>query len=133
MGNTKLKNPLLKNSSKYYVLIGLFIMTIAVTHFALQINFIQKEKLETIETAVEVERNIQPEIKTLAKPVIEIEPEQYEVKKVEVITIPEFVKPAPRRQKEAAPAPVKSVRKKKEIHETRAERLRRAERILTGV
>lgn len=133
MENTKVKKSLLKKSGKYYVLLGLFIMTIAVVHFALQINFIQKEKLESIETAVEVEKNIEPEIETDApeNQVIGIQPEQYEVKKVEVIALPEYVKPEHRLQKETAPA--KPVRKKKEIPETRAARLRRAERILTGV
>jgi outer membrane biosynthesis protein TonB len=133
MKNTSGKKSLFKKSGKYYVMIGLFIMTIAVAHFALQMIFIQKENLQAVETAVEVEKNIEPNIEknSPVKQVVEIEPEQVEVKKVEVITIPEYVKPAPRQQKEAVHAP-KPVRKK-EVRETRAERLRRAERILTGV
>jgi hypothetical protein len=108
-------------------------MTIAVTHFALQMNFIQKENLQSVETAVGIEKNFETEVEknSPAKQIIEIAPEQVEVKKVEVITLPEYVKPAPRQRKETVPAP-KPV-KKKEVRETRAERLRRAERILTGV
>lgn len=122
-----------KKSKKYYAMIGMFIMTIAVVHFALQMIFIQKENLETVKSAVEIENNFETavEIKSPAKQIIEIEPEQVEVNKVEVITIPEFVKPAPRQRKETVPA-TKPV-KKKEVRETRAERLRRAERLLTGV
>jgi hypothetical protein len=106
-------------------------MTIAVVHFALQMIFIQKENLETVKSAVEIEHNFETAVEknSPAKQIIEIEPEQYEVKKVEVIAIPEFVKPAPRHRKETVPA-TKPV-KKKEVRETRAERLRRAERILT--
>lgn len=125
-----------KNSGKYYMLVGLFIMTIAVTHFALQINFIQKEKLESIETTVEVKNSVQPVIErdSPVNQVIEIQPEQYEVKRVEVITIPEIVKRSPtRRQKAVVPARYNKPVKKKEVRETHAERLRRAERILTGV
>lgn len=108
-------------------------MTIAVAHFALQMIFIQKENLQAVETAVEVDKNIEPNVErnSPVKQVIEIEPEQVEVKKVEVITIREYVKPAPRQRTEAVPAP-KPVRKK-EVRNNRSERLRRAERILTGV
>ncbi len=133
MKNTNDKKSIFKKSGKYYVIIGLFIMTIAVTHFALQMNFIQKENLQSVETAVGIEKNFETEVEknSPAKQIIEIAPEQVEVKKVEVITLPEYVKPAPRQRKETVPAP-KPV-KKKEVRETRAERLRRAERILTGV
>ncbi|CAN5874899.1 hypothetical protein BH20ACI4_BH20ACI4_09520 [soil metagenome] len=133
MKYTSDKKSLLKKSGKYYALIGLFIMTIAVAHFSLQMNFIQKENLQSVETAVGNGNNFKTEVEknSPAKQIIEIAPEQYEVKKVEVITIPEFIKPVPRQLKEsiAAPKPVR----KKEVRETRAERLRRAERVLTGV
>lgn len=133
MKYTSDKKFLFKKSGKYYALIGLFIMTIAIAHFSLQMNFIQKENLESVETAVGKEKNFKTEVEKNSpdKQLIEIAPEQYEVKKVEVITIPEIVKPAPRQRKETVPVP-KPVRKK-EVRETRAERLRRAERILTGV
>ena len=122
-------------SRKYYALIGLFILTIAVVHFAMQLTFIQKENLRSVETAVETTQEV--DTAPPVKQYIEIEPEQYEVKKIEIITIPEKVKPAPRVQKEsaapAAPAPVRKIARKKDSGETRAERLRRAERLLTGV
>lgn len=138
MNKTNGKSSLFGKSGKYYVLVGSLILIIAIVHFAMQISFIQKEtNLQSVETAVEKNTEIAPPFKQ----VIQIEPEQFEVKKIEVITIPETVKPAPRREKEIVPAktPIKTPSKKKSLpetkpdRETRAERLRRAERILTGV
>lgn len=126
-----------KISKKHYTTTGGIILAIGIMHFVLQISFIQNKNLQSVESAVENKVEIVPP----AEQIITIEPEQVEVKKIKIITIPEvvkseavkpeIVKTAPRRQKEAAPVP-KAV-KKKEVRETRAERLRRAERILTGV
>ena len=127
---------LLKKSGTYYPFIGLLILGIAVIHFSTQVFFIQTENLrsEKIPTVSEV-KNTLP-----AKNFIQIEPEQYEIEKIEqykiekikVITIPETVKTTPFHKKETIPQVRKSI-KKKEVIETRAERLRRAERLLTGV
>ena len=113
-------------------MIGGVILAIGIVHFSLQIFFIQKENLQAVETAVsENEPEITP---APEKRVITIEPEQFEVKKIKIITVPEIVRTPPVRQKEFVRMP-KPVRKKdfKEIRESRAARLRRAERILTGV
>jgi hypothetical protein len=122
-------------------------LAIGISHFALQIFFIQKENLQAVETAIEnqveieaeniIENKIEnkAEIAPPAERIIRIEPEIFEVKKIKVITIPEIVKSVPRRQMKIIPAReiVKKPVRKKEIPETRAVRLRRAERILTGI
>lgn len=132
------KKSLFKKPGKYYALTGLFILTIAFVHFSMQLSFIQKENLRTIETANEIEIKPVSPVKQVVEiapehQVIEIPPEQIEVEKVTVIKIPEIVvKPEPRIQKKTAP-PVRKTYKNREVPETRAERLRRAERILTGV
>ena len=138
MDKTAEKPRRLKKSRKYYVIVGLFIMAIAVVHFTMQITFIKEETLRSGETAVESDKVIEPIVENAlpAKQVIEIEPEQVEVKKIEVITIPEVVKAASRRQQEIIPVKTpnkkKVVREGKAERESRAERLRRAERLLTG-
>lgn len=126
-------------SGKYYAIVGSVILLIAVTHFVMQLSFIQKENLRSVETAVEVDKVIEPKMENAVttKQVIEIAPELVEVKKVEVITIPEVVKAAPRQSREIVPS-VKTSNRKKAVRETnrydesRDERLRRAERLLTG-
>lgn len=136
MKKTAGKSSILERISKYpYTIIGAIILAIGVSHFVLQISYIQTENLQSAETAAANNIEIAPPVKQI----ITIEPEQVEVKKIKVITIPEtvkpeVVKPVPIRPKESIPAR-KTVRKKevKEARETRAERLRRAERILTGV
>jgi hypothetical protein len=123
----------LKKSGKYYALIGLFIAAFAFAHFSMQLNFIQKENLRVIETAQENE--ISAPAPASPPRVIEVAPDLIEVKKVEVITVPEPVKTAPRARKETRKEnpPRQRVVRKTEPRESRAERLRRAERILTGV
>ncbi|MEO6589303.1 MAG: hypothetical protein ABIP06_08365 [Pyrinomonadaceae bacterium] len=126
-------------SGKYYALVGSFILLIAVTHFVMQLSFIQKENLRSVETAVEVDKVIEPKVDNAVttKQIIEIAPELVEVKKVEVIIIPEVVKAAPRQSREIVPAVKistrkKSVRQPNQSDQSRDERLRRAERLLTG-
>ena len=127
-----------KKSGKYYSIVGLFILAIAVVHFTMQITFIKEETLRSSESAVESDKVIEPQIEN-ALPVnqlIEIAPEQVEVKKIAVVTLPEVVKSAPRTQKEIVPlnTPIrkKVVREGKTERQSRAERLRRAELLLTG-
>ncbi len=136
MNNTTGKSSILERISKYpYTIIGAIILAIGVSHFVLQISYIQNENLHSAETAAANNIEIAPPVKQT----ITIEPEQVEVKKIKVITIPEAVKPevskpVPIRPKESIPVR-KPIRKKevKEVRETRAVRLKRAERILTGV
>lgn len=136
MNKTTGKSSILERISKNpYTIFGAIILAIGVSHFVLQISFIQKENLQSAETAAANKLEIAPP----AKQTITIEPEQFEVKKIKIITIPEIVKPevvksVPSRHKESIPAR-KPIRKKevKEVRETRVARLRRAERMLTGV
>ena len=96
MSNTKGKL-FFGKSGKYYAIVGSIILMIAVTHFVMQMSFIQKENLRSVETEVEVDKVIEPKMENAVttKQIIEIAPEIVEVKKVEVITIPEIVKAAP--------------------------------------
>lgn len=131
MNKTADKSSFLERISKNpYTIIGAIILAIGISHFVLQVSYIQNENLETIETAAD-----NPDYQVKPQPpvgqVITIEPEQIDVKKIKIIKIPEIVKLPPRRPNETVSAG-KPVRKK-EARETRAERLRRAERILTGV
>jgi hypothetical protein len=135
MNKTTGKTSILGRISKRdYTIIGAVILAIGIVHFSLQVFFIQKENLQAVETAVaENEPETAPVIAAAPeKRVITIEPEQFEIKKIKIITLPEIVKAPPVRQKEFVRAG-RSVKKKEVKRETRAERLRRAERILTGV
>lgn len=130
--NTTKGRSMLKKSGKYYVIVGFFILTIAVAHFVFQIFFIKKENLRAVETAAETAPAIAP--RPAASQIIEIAPDEFEVKKIEVITLAEAASAAPRRKKEAPPArKPQTQRGKTPPRESRAARLRRAERILTGV
>ena len=133
MSKTSVLGRILKNP---YTIIGAIIMTIGISHFTLQIFFIQEEKLQSVETALEEKIENEAAVESPKEQIIRVEPEVYQVKtievqKIKVITTVETVKSVPRRQKETVPArkPVKI----KEAQETRAARLRRAEQILTGV
>lgn len=123
----------LGKSKKYYLIIGTVILGIAVAHFGVQMIFIQKENLRSFETALETENIPTTGIKAAlpAEQISETSPEQISVKKSEEIVVPE-VKNVLRRKKEVTISEPKIVRKK-EVRETRAERLRRTERLLTGV
>jgi len=126
-----------KISGKRYKIIFGGILAITIVHFVMQISFIQSEieslrsadltaqteDLKRTESAVEIKR---PDAQ-----IIDIKPEEYEVRKVKIITIPENAAPKMRRQAETVPLPTQV--KKKAVRETRAARLRRAEKILTGV
>jgi hypothetical protein len=108
------------------------ILAIGVLHFALQISVIRPEVSEN-HTALEI-----PPVKVEPARALPLEavPAVVEIKKPGVAAAPQKtvsrVKP---RQLESAPsiAPTKPVVRKKEAGETRAERLRRAERLLTGI
>ena len=127
------KSFLKKIYGKRYKIIIAGILAIAVVHFAVQLSFIRSENSRSDELTAQIEglkSEVPPvEVKQPDSRIIDIKPEEYEVRKVKVVTIPEYVQPAPRRQVEIVqPQP-----KKKPARETKAERLRRAERILTGI
>lgn len=126
----------LGKSKKYYMVIGAVILGIAVVHFGMQMFFIQKETLRSFESAIETDNVPFSDVETVeaTSPVeqtLEISPEHLSEKKVAVITVPEL-KIVERRKKEFVTPEPKIIRKK-EVRETRADRLRRAERILTGI
>lgn len=108
---------------------GLALFSLVVLHFVSQFTIF---KIENPQTEAPV---FKPEIVAENKPVAdaekiiqEEEPETTQAVKTSNPTEPNFVQPKPK------PAPARVVIKKKEPpRETRAERLRRAERILTGV
>jgi len=104
------------------------ILAIGVLHFVFQISFIQSEKTQVAENPVKIETiSEQPaEIKPA-----EIKPAEFEVKKADIILPP---KPAPQiKQRQTEIAPAKPQLKKKDSAPTKSERLRRAEKILTGI
>lgn len=135
------KSPRLKLSKIYPLLIGVGILVIMIAHFLMQMSFIETEQFRDAKLEMEVQTETvavekpSAEIVKNAPQIIEIVPEVYEVQPVKVITIPEKVKFSPRRQVEDVPSAKthpkkKAVRKTKK--ETEADRLRRAEKILTG-
>lgn len=126
-GKSNLQPPFIsKPSRKLYIKAGTAIFAIIILHFVSQFIFIQNEKLESELTSAvtEPERSVESidsnEIKTEAK-----------TRTSEIIKAP--VPAAPILQPETKIAPSRTAIKKKEPRESRAERLRRAERILTGI
>ena len=102
------------------------IFAIGILHFTFQVSFISREVSKN-QALVEV-----PPVKTESVPVAHIQttPREFEVKKIDAPMLKKSL-PMVKRQPEIAPA--KPQPKKKEAFESRAERLRRAEKILTGV
>jgi len=115
-----------KPAQRHYTKIGAAILAVIVLHFVSQFVFFQSEK-----PAPKIEAVNQPsvEIKTENEPIAEIKIES-EAIKTDVAEAPEAAQPIV--QPEPKNAPSRIVRKK-ESRESRAERLRRAERILTGI
>ena len=119
----------LKKISWKHAAIFIGILAVAAIHSLVQLSFIQSENFRSAELSAQIE-NLKPEeLEVETKPVesqiIDIEPQKYDVRKVKVVTIPERIS----RPSEIAPPQAK----KKVVRETRAARLRRAEKILTGV
>jgi cell division protein FtsN len=118
-----------KLSRKNQTIAGAAILAIIVLHFAAQFIFFQSEKpapeIEAISRqSVEIESENQP------GPEIETESE---ARKPDVVAMPEKaplnVQPEPK----TAPSQQQTLIRKKEPRESKTERLRRAERLLTGV
>lgn len=120
-----------KISSNRNKIIVAGILAVAIVHSAGQVFFIQDENLKSAEIAAQIEdaksEEIAVEIKQPDSQVIDIKPETYETRKV--AANPEDAKPESRRRIETVSPPAK----KKVVRETKEARLRRAERILTGV
>ena len=132
------KSLIRKPAKKYPIIFGLGIVAIMVAHFVFQMNFIQTEQFRVVEVAVktdnaEIEKPAEKIEKTVPQ-IVNIFPEVYEVQKIKVM-IPAKVAPEPRREEVKVPVakvPVrkKAMREKEEI--SKNERLRRAEKLLTG-
>ena len=99
---------------------GAAISALIVLHFVSQFIFFQNEDVQN--------ENISP--KTENEQIVEIKPE-YEPAKPDVVTIPKPTAPIIA-QPERKAASFRKVAKKKPRGESKAERLRRAERLLTG-
>ncbi len=104
------------------------ILAIGVLHFVFQISFIRSEVSEN-RPILEV-----PPIKieSVSAAPVETGSIKNKAKKSETLASPKNVRAAVR-QRQMEPAPLKPQLKKREAVESRAARLRRAERILTGV
>lgn len=106
------------------------ILVVAILHSVGQLTFIQNESLRSEELAAQMEnsesREITAEIEQPAQ-VIDNKPEADELRTIKVSEVSENTK-SHRRIEAAAPQT-----KKKSARETKEARLRRAERILTGV
>jgi len=99
------------------------ILVVGILHFAFQLSIIQTEKKQVAENPVSIEQ--------VHEKTAEIKPVEFEATKVDVV-LPE--KNAPQiKQRQPEIAPAKMQLKKKEAVDARAERLRRAEKILTGI
>ena len=128
-----------KLSNKRNILIFAGILAVAVVHSAVQLSFIQSENSRELTDDIEnaVSEDLTVETKQTEARVIDIVPEEFKVRKIKVITIPENVRPvaASRRAETITPPTVNlpPTSKKKVVRETRTARLRRAEKILTGV
>lgn len=121
-----------KPGHKRYKIAGAAIFAILVLHTIWQFSFIQSENLRAAEAELET---IKPE--KLPVPIKESEPpvkvnSVYQAKKSDVVISPKTVQPAAYRQSETKIAPPPML-KKKPVVESKSERLRRAEKLLTGM
>jgi type IV secretory pathway VirB10-like protein len=117
----------IKPNQRHYTKGIAAIFAVIILHFVSQFIFLQSEK-----TALETEaiNHQSVEIKPESEPAREIETESAATE-TETVTRPSAVQPVVQPEPKIEPARV--VIKKKEPRESRTERLRRAERLLTGV
>ena len=131
IGKSNTQSPFLsKSKRRLYIKAGAAIFAIVILHFVSQFIFIQNEKLEIEVTSAATENEQSVESIENIKS-IEIKPLEDEAKTSEIVKAPVPVPPIV--QPETKIAPSRMIIKKKEPRESRAERLRRAEKILTGV
>jgi serine/threonine protein kinase len=124
-----------RQTEKHYNKAWVTIVAIVVLHFVLQFTFIQSENYQNTLSLTEAEQIshqnavVSPEQKP-RKPEVVKDPELF--KEPSIVTMPDVLKtetaPPPRRV-----VPARSVIRDREPRETKAQRLRRAERILTGI
>jgi hypothetical protein len=130
---------------KHHIFVGAGILAVMIVHFIIQTAFIQSEKMRSVESEMQSENVnfseiIVEEQKTFAPPVevkpkdFGIESEDFEAQKINEVKPAKEIKPIPRRQEReiADKSPVKKKVLRETKKETKAERLRRAEQILTG-
>lgn len=122
-----MKMSFLKKLSRSHKAALLGILVVALVHSAGQLYFIQDEKLRSAEVAAQKNppRELTVESEEIEPQAVEVKSEEFETQKIESVR---EAKPVLRRSAETDP-PVR----KKVVRETRETRLRRAERILTGV
>lgn len=119
-----------KSAQWHYTAAGAAIFVIIILHFVSQFIFFQSEKAsQELEAVNHRSVEIQPEIEQSVR----IETEAT-AQKPEVVSIPNDA-PVPIVQPQSKPAPPSRavIKKKEQPRQSRAERLRRAEKILTGV
>lgn len=110
-----------KTTKKHYVSVVAAIFAVIVLHLAAQFIFFRSENSESEISSFKIENEQPVEIKT-----------EYETKTPDIIEKPVLAPPVVK-PKPAAAAPPRTVLKKREPRESRTERLRRAEKILTGI
>ncbi len=132
-----------KGGRKNYAILSRTILAIVVLHFAFQFSFIQSENFRLLQNLTKnwqfgqteniAENTSVPEItKAYEEEKVKAEPVEKEVKKAKPITVKKRQTSTAVR-KRTRPEPTQNVIKRKAPQpETRAERLRRAEKILTG-
>lgn len=99
------------------------IFAIGILHFVFQLSFIRSEKPQLDEAPVKIEQ--------VREQTVETKPIEFEAKKVNIVLPEKTVPTVRRRQPEIVPS--KTHFRKKDADETRTARLRRAEKILTGI
>ncbi len=99
------------------------ILTIGVLQFLYQLTVIKNEKTQITESPATIEK--------VSEQMSETKPAEFEVKRIDSVMPDKSAPPVRQRQTEIAPG--KPQQKKKETIEPRATRLRRAEKILTGI
>jgi hypothetical protein len=133
MSKTVKQSFLKKISGKRQILIFAAILAVALVHFVVQMSFIQSENLRSAESAMRIETVKSEEVAAETKPsesrLIGLEAADFAPRKVKIAAPAERAQPVASRRPEIVAPPVK----RKIVRETREARLRRAEKILTGV
>lgn len=120
---------------KSHAMAAAIIFAVIVLHFASQFIFFQNEDNRTANISPEtISFNVEPAAGTVGN--VEITPDE-EAENIKIAVVPKPVQNAAvKTETEIAPSRTASPRltmKKKEIRESKAERLRRAEKLLTGI
>lgn len=133
IGESKLQPALLnKPKQRYYIKVGAAIFVVIVLHFVSQFTFLRNENIQIEETSAKIENKQENKQTVENKPEVEVKPD-YEAKNLNIPTTPVSVAVPKISEDEPKDAPSRAMPKKKELRESKAERLRRAEKILTGV